>query len=130
MLRRKPRTPARTVVLHYHLFKNAGTSVDALLKRQFPRGWVTREFPSEPEANARQLAAWLAEDDEAVAFSTHTGLLPPPVVPGLKVVPVIFVRHPLDRIASAYSFEHTQNAPGFGATNGREAGEKLNGEQQ
>jgi hypothetical protein len=104
----------RHVVIHYHLFKNAGSSVDAALKARLP--WVTREFDADPVANAAGMAAWLAEEETAQAFSTHTGQLPPPVVADCDVVPVIFARHPLDRIASAYTFERTQRDDGFGAT--------------
>src|SRR3546814_17353081 len=52
---------------------------------------------------------------EAVAFSSHTAELPPPVLPGIRVIPLIFIRHPIDRIASVYSFERKQEADTFGA---------------
>jgi hypothetical protein len=106
----------RAVILHYHLFKNAGTSLDALLKEQLPGRWVTREFPGQPAANRRMVQDWIAEEPSAACFSSHTAFLPPPEVPGVDVVPVIFVRHPLDRIASAYTFERQQQDNGFGAT--------------
>jgi hypothetical protein len=32
----------------------------------------------------------------------------------VKVIPVIFMRHPIDRMASAYSFESKQGGDGFG----------------
>jgi hypothetical protein len=106
----------RTVVLHYHLFKNAGTSLDALFQEQFAGRWVTREFAAQPEENRRAVQSWIVETPDAVCFSSHTALLPPPAVPRTRVLPVIFVRHPLDRIASAYSFERKQGDPGFGST--------------
>ena len=35
-------------IFHYHLFKNAGTSLDASLKENFEAGteWLTEEFPA------------------------------------------------------------------------------------
>lgn len=112
-----PEAANRPAILHYHLFKNAGTSLDALLKEQFPGGWVTAEFPpGDPSANRSGLQAWIAENPDAACFSTHTGLLPTPQGTGRDITPVIFVRHPLDRIASAYSFERKQQDAGFGAT--------------
>jgi len=105
----------RTVVLHYHLFKNAGSSLDASFQRLFPGRWVTREFDDGPEQLDR-VAAWIEQEHDAVVFSSHTALLPPPQLPDVQVLPVIFVRHPLDRIASAYAFEHAQADSGFGAT--------------
>jgi hypothetical protein len=44
----------RMLILHYHLFKNAGTSIDAMLKHNFGKTWAEHEF-----------MAWLGEVDDA-----------------------------------------------------------------
>lgn len=107
----------RTVILHYHLFKNAGTSLDATLKKNFPGDlWVTKEFPSNPKLNAEQLKQWILDEPQAVCFSSHTAFLPPPKVDGVNIIPVMFMRHPIDRIMSAYSFERKQGSDNFGST--------------
>lgn len=109
--------PRRKVILHHHLFKNAGTSVDALLRASFGSRWVTREF--ETRANAtphrREVAEWIRANPQAVAFSSHTVELPPPEMGQVDILPVIFIRHPIDRIASAYAFERKQGGDGFGS---------------
>lgn len=107
----------RTTVLHYHLFKNAGTSLDKVLKENFDEKWVTREFPprGNPVVHARDVAEWIMGRPDAVVFSSHTADLPPPVLPGIRVIPLIFIRHPIDRIASVYSFERKQEADTFGS---------------
>lgn len=107
--------PRRTVILHHHLFKNAGTSLDALLQEQFPGRWETREFPGNQVANRSETAEWIRSCPDAVCFSSHTAVLGVSVS-GVDIIPVVFVRHPIDRIASAYAFEHQQDAHGFGAT--------------
>lgn len=106
----------RTVVFHYHLFKNAGTSLDALFRQHFGEGWVTTEFPGQVQANRQGQRAWIEGHPTAACFSSHTALLTRHSLPDVHVVPVIFVRHPLDRIASAYSFERQQEDPSFGST--------------
>jgi hypothetical protein len=105
----------RKVVFHYHLFKNAGTSIDEVLKLNFAGRWATREFNGNGGGHAAQVARWLVEEKDAVAFSSHTAMLPPPKIKGVEVFPVLFIRHPLDRIASAYAFESRQANDGFGA---------------
>jgi hypothetical protein len=105
----------RKVILHYHLFKNAGTSVDAMLKKNFGVACVTREFHGGHAHVLQQVAEWIRTNPDAVAFSSHTALLPPPKGPVLESYPVIFVRHPIDRMASAYAFERRQGGDGFGA---------------
>lgn len=103
---------SRNVILHFHLFKNAGTSLDALLKENFPTQWLTKEFESNKALNHLQLVDWIKQNPEAVCFSSHTAKLPPPKIEGVNIFPLIFMRHPIDRIASVYLFEKKQGGDG------------------
>ncbi|MGQ0565724.1 MAG: hypothetical protein ACT4OK_11715 [Gemmobacter sp.] len=96
----------RTVILHYHLFKNAGTSFDGILKRNFPGRWVSAEFAG--GNNSAAVSDWIAANPDAVAFSSHTATGPVPVIPGVRVISVLFLRDPVARIRSAYQFERRQ----------------------
>ena len=104
--------PSRNVILHFHLFKNAGTSLDALLKENFPAQWLTKEFESNKALNHLQLVDWIKQFPETVCFSSHTAKLPPPEIDGVNIFPLIFMRHPIDRIASVYLFEKKQGGDG------------------
>jgi hypothetical protein len=105
----------RKVILHYHFFKNAGTSVDEILMANFPGQWVTREFDDNRHAvNVAIVGEWVQAEKNAIAFSSHTAMLPPPKLEGVKFFPILFVRHPIDRIASAYYFERKQEVDHFG----------------
>ncbi|MEP4699508.1 MAG: hypothetical protein ABJZ79_00005, partial [Parasphingorhabdus sp.] len=84
----------RTILLHYHLFKNAGTSVDHILKANFGDRWVTREFLTNRQDNSAEVAAWIEATPDAVAFSTHTAVGPIPDVPGVRVLSVMMLRDP------------------------------------
>ena len=105
----------RTVILHYHLFKNAGTSVDAILKRNFGDRWVTREFPVNGGNNTALVEDWIRETPEAVAYSSHTMMGPIPRVEGVRVISFMLLRDPIERIKSAYRFERRQDADTWGA---------------
>lgn len=106
----------RPLLLHYHIFKNAGTSVDRMLRANFGERWLEHEFTGGTikDRNER-FREFLAQRTELDAFSSHTAMLPVPVLPGRKVFPVIFVRHPLLRLRSAYQFERRQDAETKGA---------------
>tara|TARA_R110002073_G_scaffold36800_2_gene107000 strand:+ start:6896 stop:7681 length:786 start_codon:yes stop_codon:yes gene_type:complete len=106
----------RKVILHYHLFKNAGTSLDASFRAYFKGDeWLTCEFPSDPQKNQQQLHNWIVQSIDAKCFSSHTAALPPPLIAGVSVFPVIFVRHPIDRVASVYAFERKQGSDTYGS---------------
>jgi len=100
----------RNVILHYHFFKNAGTSFDGLLERNFPGRWAAREFLNPCDSTHQsEVAEWVVSEFEMVAFSSHTLEGPPPIIPGLNVIPYLFLRHPILRLRSVYDFERTQN---------------------
>lgn len=107
----------RTIILHYHLFKNAGTSLDHILKGNFGDAWVTREFPNSnrPEGNTPEVETWIRDNPDAVAFSTHTAVGPVPKIDGVRVISIMLLRDPVARIKSAYGFERTQNSDTFGS---------------
>lgn len=112
----------RILIMHYHIFKNAGTSVDAMLKKNFGTGWREQEFalpggkgPHPFPFNSPQVAEYISQYPEMKALSSHTALLPLPEIPGIQIAPIVFIRHPLDRLRSAYLFERNQDAATFGA---------------
>ncbi|MCR9062160.1 MAG: sulfotransferase family protein [Rhodobacteraceae bacterium] len=105
----------RTIILHYHLFKNAGTSLDAILKQNFGDKWATREFPSAGGNNTSLVEDWIRETPEAIAYSSHSMMGPIPQVEGVKVISIMLLRDPIERIKSAYRFERKQAAETFGA---------------
>jgi hypothetical protein len=110
------------LVLHYHLFKNAGTSVDEILVRNFGPLWATEEFPPcGVRSNVAAVEAYLGGWPDLVALSSHTALLPVPDLGGRKVIPVLFIRHPIDRLKSAYEFERRQEADTFGSRLAKES---------
>lgn len=104
----------RPLVLHYHLFKNAGTSLDRTLRANFGATWDAYEGERR-ELRPAELREYLAGRPWIAALSSHKALLPAPDLPGVEVIPVIFLRHPLDRIRSIYEFERRQQADTDGA---------------
>ena len=108
----------RGVIIHYHLFKNAGTSVDAILRRNFGERWASQEYP--PRLGIEAAREFLIANPHIAALSSHTLLLPPPKIPDAEILPILFIRHPLDRLKSAYLFEREQRADTVGVRLARE----------
>jgi hypothetical protein len=112
-------TPTRRkLILHFHLFKNAGTSLDFALRKFFGKAWAEHD---------EALGRWLPEEvsDFVIAhpgihaLSSHTALLPAPDIAGVDVHSLLFVRHPIDRIRSVYDFQLRQNVENFATQTAR-----------
>lgn len=98
----------RNVVVHYHIFKNAGTSIDKILRAMLPNGWIQVEATPDEPLTPDLLAKFIKNHPDHVIFSSHTARLPVPQIENVDIFPIIFVRHPLDRIRSVYQFERRQ----------------------
>lgn len=62
----------RTIIVHDHIFKNAGSSADRLLHMAFGNDWATLEGPT-PTSLLRpdELATFVDDRPEIVAVSSH-----------------------------------------------------------
>jgi len=95
----------RTVLVHYHLFKNAGTSIERLLRDAFGEAWASWD-KSEPGAriSGADMQEWIEHRPGIRAVSSHQ-LVPPVPRGNFRVVPIVFLRDPLLRVRSAWRFE-------------------------
>ena len=106
----------RTVILHYHFFKNAGSSLDKILKKNFKSKFLTKEFPNAKNINDKteEVCNWIEENPDNIVFSTHSSF-PLPVADNVNIISICFLRDPIDRIKSAYKFERKQDSKNFSA---------------
>ena len=97
--------PPRKIVVHYHLFKNAGTSIERALRQLF--GDALYQLESETPGgvvHARDAETFIESHDNLQALTSHQ--LRPPLPQGdYSVFPILLVREPLVRARSAYLFE-------------------------
>src|SRR5215472_14641285 len=92
----------RQILVHYHIFKNAGTSIDAMLRASFRSRWEKFD-PDLPVSDpSGMLAQFIAERPRVRAISSHTICPPLPAIEGTYLQPIFFLRHPIARVASAY----------------------------
>lgn len=95
----------RFVLLHYHIFKNAGSTVDSVLQRHFGDGLVALHGEQDDaRLVAGDVLALLDEDPSVRAITSHHLRYPKPVRHGLVVWDACVLRHPLDRIRSLYHY--------------------------
>ncbi len=109
----------RNVIVHYHFFKNAGTSLDHSLKKAFPGGWLQLETDAEGPVTADRILSRFREQPELVVLSSHTARLALPRPDDMQIFPLVFIRHPLDRVLSVYQFERRQTEDTEGSLQAR-----------
>lgn len=95
----------RFVVVHYHIFKNAGTTVERILEREFPGTFARLHGPSsDATLDAEDLTSFLNDHPNVRAVTSHHLRYPAPVTRSAVVFDCCFLRHPLDRLDSLYSY--------------------------
>ena len=106
----------RTVLLHGHIFKNAGSSLDWCLQRHFGARFIDHhDDTAMVQRGAAHLAQLLTEQPAVQALSSHHLCYPLPTLDGIALEPLFLLRHPLARAASAYAFERQQQVETPGA---------------
>jgi hypothetical protein len=105
------------LILHHHIYKNAGTSFAKCLKNSFGSNWRRLEISKDPDLDKEASLDTAFEHllklpFETKAVSSHTlPVFKEKYLGSKRIVPVIFVRDPLDRILSVYFFERNLALP-------------------
>lgn len=116
----------RQVIVHYHIFKNAGSTVDHLLQNNFGKAWLAFDGQqAHSRISPEELARFIQEHPETKAVSSHNAILPPPNIPGVTVAPIVFLRHPIDRVRSIYDFERHQGLTSGPVSRGADHASRL-----
>lgn len=98
----------RVVIIHNHIFKNAGTTIDWALHRNFGGDFVDHREDKEMKKEEDYLKNYLKKNPNIRALSSHHLRLPVPYLDGVKIVMLTMFRHPIERVASVYNFERRQ----------------------
>jgi len=95
----------RYVFLHYHIFKNSGTTVDWILEKNFPGGFESIHEPVDRGiVSNEEIMQFLVTHPRTVALSSHHFQLPFPTHEAIRFIEIAFLRHPLDQLQSMYYY--------------------------
>ncbi len=97
--------PPRFVVVHYHIFKNGGSTIASILQREFDQHFVTLHGPADSSTiDASGLTQFITNNPDISAISSHHLRYPKPAIPLGVVFDCCFLRHPLERLQSCYTY--------------------------
>jgi hypothetical protein len=96
--------PTRCVILHYHTFKNGGSTIESVLEREFAARFATIHG-SHPDdtLDSADLEEFLLRQPEIAAVSSHHLRYPKPVSRHTVYFDCCFLRDPIARLYSCYN---------------------------
>jgi len=94
------------VCLNFHIYKNAGSTVDYILKKNFSTGAILLDTgkPLGILSFKTILHCFKKHYPNVKSLSSHQLRFPIPRNSGFNFLPMIFIRHPIDRAFSIFSF--------------------------
>jgi hypothetical protein len=106
------RTGPRHIILHYHIFKNAGSTIYHILERNFGKRVAQVDSAHFNEVLDNDvLLAFLKKHRRVRAVSSHHLLPPKPAHPDFVLHDILFLRDPLARLSSMYDFNRRTDTP-------------------
>jgi hypothetical protein len=103
----------RFVLLHYHFFKNAGSTIEDILAESFFENYGrldTTDFDG--AVSQEELISYLRRYPRMKAISSHQFRYPVPQARGYIFFDLCFLRDPIDRIRSMYDYFRQKPVPG------------------
>jgi hypothetical protein len=95
----------RLVILHYHIFKNAGSTIEDILDHSFGERFAKVDMSAgEGLISNPDLVRFFDARPNLRAFSSHQVRHPLPEAPGYLFFDICFLRDPIDRIRSIYTY--------------------------
>jgi hypothetical protein len=96
------------IIVHNHLFKNAGSSIDWALRNNFGNAFIDHRDNQKMLKGPSYLGPYLLNNPSIIALSTHHLRPPLPVLENTRILTIMMFRHPIERVTSAYNFERKQ----------------------
>ncbi len=97
--------PMRYIVVHYHIFKNGGSTIESILEREFAGRYATLHGPDAGSTlDAGHLIEFLADRPRIEAVASHHLRYPKPVLRNAVFFDCCFLRNPLDRLQSLHAY--------------------------
>ncbi len=110
----------RNIIAHAHIFKNAGTTIDWILRKNFGAHFNENREDQRMLKEPTYLKSLLELNPMLKAVSSHSMPLPLSPIDDLTLHTIVMLRDPLLRVRSAYEFEKKQQANTLGAINAKD----------
>ncbi|HLW76486.1 MAG TPA: hypothetical protein VKS01_05860 [Bryobacteraceae bacterium] len=104
----------RFVLLHYHILKNAGSTIEEILDQSFHERFQRFDTPDpEGQLTNDDVIGLVERNPSMKAFSSHQIYYPVPRARGISFFDICFLRDPIDRLRSTYDYFRQKPADGI-----------------
>ncbi|MEM9772997.1 MAG: sulfotransferase family 2 domain-containing protein [Chloroflexota bacterium] len=110
----------KTILIHHHIFKNAGTSFNAALHEAFGDQFFEFDLPANDPVVKEDILKFIEDNPSASAISSHHAVLGELQTESYQTISSILIRDPLGRIESIYNFQRKQTHDAPTAVKARE----------
>jgi len=96
----------KPIIIHLHIFKNAGMTIEWALEKNFKENYSMESYGTHSGGiiPLKSVIEYKKKNPNLVVFSSHNFRFPIPLAPFFHIIPIVFIRHPIDRIFSEYRF--------------------------
>ena len=110
----------KVILIHHHIFKNAGTSFNHSLRQFFQDRFAEYDLPNSQIVTHADLAQFIDRHPQILAISSHHACMPGFAKDNYQTVSSVLLRNPLSRIESIYQFERKQTVENPGTIKAKE----------
>jgi len=94
------------VCIHFHIFKNGGTTIEWILKKNFSNNAISIDSENHRDyLYIKKIFDVLRKKTKTKSISSHQFRFPIYDNEKFELIPIIFFRHPIDRAISIYHFQ-------------------------
>ena len=110
----------QSILLHFHIFKNAGSTIEWLLEKNFPKKNLSIDGENPGEIiQMKQINDILERKTSIKTISSHQIRYPIPKNTRFNFISILFLRHPIDRAFSIYYFKKNEIDDSIGSIKAR-----------
>jgi hypothetical protein len=105
----------RNIILHFHIFKNAGSTIEWILEKNFPKKnlLVDGKTPGS-KIYLDKIIDYLRKNPSIKTLSSHQIRFPISNKIEFNFISILFIRHPMDRAFSIYYFKRKEKDNSIG----------------
>ena len=110
----------KDIILHFHIFKNAGSTIEWILKKNYPKKTASIDGNKPGDTLSMDyVVKYLRKNPKIETLSSHQIRFPIPKYTEFNFIPILVIRHPIDRAFSIYHFKKKETDDSIGSVKAR-----------